>query len=95
MLCVYSTEFPTQWPQVGKVVDRSEIDITLTWYGQNEGELTYNPMYVSKNKNKRTPYTSTVPLSCIVTEPFNLTSTRRLPKKIVKVLDARFHDYFE
>ena len=94
MICVYSEEFRTEWPQVGQVVGIADTQITVRWYGQTKEGGMYDPMYIEKG-NKRVAYTSTMNSSCVITEPFELNKRRRLPKKIQDALDEKFTDFFE
>ena len=36
MICVFSEEFKTEWPQVGQVVGITDTQITVRWYGQTK-----------------------------------------------------------
>ncbi len=94
MVCVYSKEFPREWPQVGQIADIGEESLTVRWYCQQKDDGAFDPMHITKGK-KRVPYTSTMAKSCVVTEPFKLTARRRIPQKINAILDVKFNDYFE
>ena len=80
MICVYDHKFRNDWPQVGQVTDLTTTSLTVKWYGQNKDGGSFDPMFIRKGE-KKVAYTDTMPMSCVITEPFKLNKNRKLPKK--------------
>ena len=90
-------EYATDWPQIGKVVDITNEDVSIHWYdGVIDGP--YKPLRKSRegtDGRKKVAWIDKIPKSCVLTGPFNLTQKKLLPKRIINLLDAKFDDFFE
>ena len=96
MIAVYcdKEEYRHDWPQVGKVVDVTDDDISIHWFSAGEN-VQCTPLTKTNANGKRVAWVDSIHKSCIITNPFRLTKRKILPKTIINQLDLKFRDFFD
>lgn len=80
MVATYLQQYPREWPQVGQVINKKEGHLELQWF---TGTTTsqWKPLTLSMPgvRGERQPWRETIMESAVITTPFTLTRSGRLP----------------
>ena len=90
MVGVFMEEYSHEWPQVGKITSIDETTISLHWY---TGTITSKWTAINKGRTKE-PFMQTIRKSAIITNPFRLTGTSKLPQDIQRFLREKQEELY-
>ena len=95
MVGVFLEQYINEWPQVGKVTAIQADNITVHWYS---GTTTSTWTSINRPANGRRgiqePFIETIPSSSIITHPFNLTGTAKLPQDLQRHLKEKHEEFY-
>ena len=97
MVGVFLEEYVNEWPQVGKVTAIQGDNVTVHWYsGTTTSKWTSITRQAHGNREIQEPFIETIPTASIITHPFNLTGTAKLPQDVQRHLKEKHEDlYFD
>ena len=80
VVAVYTKEYFNHWPQIGEIMDIDEECITLQWYNATYTGICTKAMLDGKD------WMDQISRDLIISDPFMLTPSGKLPHAIVEVL---------
>ena len=83
MVATFLKEYPGHWPQVGRVCSIAAEETELQWF-TGSTTTTWKPLNIPilGGKGHREPWKESVANTTIISLPFKLTKTGRLPGEI-------------
>lgn len=80
MIATYLGQYQKEWPQVGRVCCVNNGELEVQWYtGTTTSQWKPLTLPVLGVRGERQPWKETIPDTSVITTPFRLTRTARLP----------------
>ena len=80
MVATYLAQYPQEWPQVGRVCSVTDGQLEIQWFtGTTTSQWKPLTLPVPGTRGERQPWKETIQETAIITTPFALTRTGRLP----------------
>ena len=93
MVAVYLESYRQDWPQIGCILQVRDEDLKIQWY-TGTMTSTWKPLTVRSEANEDEPWAETVSPTQLLSAPFSLTRTNRLPGEVKQELRKHYEQIY-